>query len=540
MSSRILAVFTAALATSSLVVGGAAATAQTDQVSTDATGRVIAVEPATPAAAAAGATSDTSAAARSHTPKLAKQFRVTTGELALTGVTSLPGGSVARLQQKIGGVPVYGAQIVQDLDKNGALLAAVGKTTQRTTGAFPADAAAARALASKAALDAVAERDATAKGLRADAAQTYWYDASLGGEAQDATAVPAYFVPVRGANPEDKWTVVVRAESAQVQAVWGETKHATNRVVCDANRKIVDLDIATEADIRCGTGLAFGVTRKEGQAAVATQDVNKVYDYFGAAQNFFSQYTGYDLTANIGADYGDGRGKALRGTVRMCEISTENDGLRHTQCPWTNAFWDGEQMAFGEGVTTMDITGHELTHGVTQHTSGLDGGYAAQLNEGMSDVFGKFIAIKANDPNATGANRWLLGVGSSLGQVRDMKNPRNSGEGPHPDRVNGAYWTGPNADPHTNAGVVGKTVYLITDGATFNGQTVRGIGEDKSIALWWKVENLLRANSTFKDLGIALNSACTTNARTGVAGTTTADCTQVANAVKATQLNMAS
>ncbi|MEC3974121.1 M4 family metallopeptidase [Amycolatopsis sp. H20-H5] len=217
----------------------------------------------------------------------------------------------------------------------------------------------------------------------------------------------------------------------------------------------------------------------------------------------------------------------------------ESDGVRRTQCPWANAFWDGEQMAFGEGVTTLDITGHELTHGVTQHTSGLGDGYAGALNEGLSDVFGKFIAIKAGDPNATGANRWLLGVGSSIGQVRDMKNPANSGEGPGPDRVNGRYWLGANGDPHINAGVVGKADYLITDGDTFNGQTVRGLGENKSIALWWKVENLLRPTSTFKDLGVALNSACTANARTGVAGTTTADCTQVANAVKATQLNLA-
>ncbi|MBA8931795.1 hypothetical protein BC739_009054 [Kutzneria viridogrisea] len=84
--------------------------------------------------------------------------------------------------------------------------------------------------------------------------------------------------------------------------------------------------------------------------------------------------------------------------------------------------------------------------------------------------------------------------------------------------------------------MVGKVDYLITDGDTFNGQTVPGLGENKSIALWWKVENLLRSSATFKDLGNALNTACTTNARTGVAGTTTADCTQVANAVKATQL----
>ncbi|MGW4486683.1 M4 family metallopeptidase [Amycolatopsis sp. NPDC004368] len=540
MSSKRLAVLATAVTASSILVAAGAANAsprQTDQVSTDSLGRVIAVQPAAPLAAARGLAGNAAAAARSHTADLARQFGLSVGDLALTSVQSVPGGSIARLQQKVGGVPVYGAQIVQDLDGSGALMAALGKTTRRTQGAFPADAKGAQARAARSAHDAVAEKDAGA--IKTGAETAYWYDASLGGEGTSATAVPTYFVPVNGVDPEDKWTVVVGADTGQVLQVRGDSHAATNRVVCDAKRKVVDLDIATLADLRCGVGTAFGVTRAEGQAAVATADVNSVYDFFGKAQDFYSQFASYDLTANIGADYHDGKGKALRGTVRMCEVETESDGRRHTQCPWANAFWEGEQMAFGEGVTTMDITGHELTHGVTQHTSQLGSGYAGALNEGMSDVMGQFIAIKAGDVNVQGANRWLMGAGSSIGQVRDMKNPPNSGEGPSPDRVNGQYWVGANGDPHINAGVVDKTDFLITDGATFNGQTVRGIGENKAIALWWKVENLLRPTSTFRDLGTALNSACSTNARTGIAGTTTADCTQVANAVKATQLNLA-
>ncbi|MET7993693.1 M4 family metallopeptidase [Amycolatopsis sp. NPDC005232] len=541
MSSKRLAVLATAVAASSILVaagGAASASPQQTQVSTDSLGRVIAVQPAAPVAAARGLAGNAAAAAQSHTADLARQFGLAIGDLTLTSVQSLPGGSVARLQQNVGGVPVYGAQIVQDLDGSGALMAALGKTTQRTQGSFPADAKGAQDRAAKVAHAAVAQKDAGV--LKTGAETAYWYDASLGGDGASATAVPTYFVPVNGVDPEDKWTVVVGADTGKVLQVWGESEAATNRVVCDANRKVVDLDIATLADLRCGVGTAFGVTRGEGQAAVATADVNSVYDFFGDAQNFYSQFASYDLTANIGTDYHDGKGKALRGTVRMCEVETESDGRRHTQCPWANAFWEGEQMAFGEGVTTMDITGHELTHGVTQHTSQLGNGYAGALNEGMSDVMGQFIAIKSGDANVQGANRWLMGAGSSIGQVRDMKNPPNSGEGPSPDRVNGQFWVGANGDPHIDAGVVDKTDYLITDGDTFNGQTVRGIGEDKAIALWWKVENLLRPTSTFKDLGTALNSACTTNARTGVAGTTTADCTQVANAVKATQLNLAS
>jgi Zn-dependent metalloprotease len=539
MSSKRLAVLTTALATSSLLVaaGGAATatTQQTDQVSTDSQGRVIAVHPAAPLAAAQAQAGNVAAAAGSHIAGLAKQFGLGVGDLKLAGVQALPGGNVARLQQTIGGVPVYGAQIVQDLDSRGALLAALGKTTQHSEGAFPADARGAQAKASKAALDAVTKKAGKTAGLKAGAEQAYWYDASLGGDSKNATAVPTYFVPVNGIDPEDKWTAVVGAGSGQVLTVWGETKHAgVNRDVCDANRKVVDLDTATLEDIRCGASQAFKITRTEGQDPVAAEDVNHVYDFFGAAQDFYNTAATYDLTANIGADYGDGKGKALRGTVRMCE--TENG---QEQCPWANAFWDGEQMAFGEGVTTMDITGHELTHGVTQHTSQLGSGYAGALNEGMSDVMGQFIAFKAKDANVQGGNRWMMGAGSSIGQVRDMKNPANSGEGAGPDRVNGQYWTDENGDPHIDAGVVDKVDYLITDGDSFNGQTITGLGEDKAIALWWKVENLLRPTSTFKDLGTALNSACSTNAQTGVAGTTTADCTQVGNAVKATQLDKA-
>jgi hypothetical protein len=157
-------------------------------------------------------------------------------------------------------VPVFGAQIIQDLDSAGALLAAVGKTSQRSTGAFPAGIAA-QAKAGTAAVAAVAAKNSAAKGLRADAGQNYWYDSSLATDGAPSAAVPAYFVPVHGSDPEDKWTVVVGAESSKVLTVWGETRKAANRVVCDANRKIVDLDIATEADIRCGTGLAFGPAR---------------------------------------------------------------------------------------------------------------------------------------------------------------------------------------------------------------------------------------------------------------------------------------
>jgi bacillolysin len=436
---------------------------------------------------------------------------------------AMPFGSVVRSQQMIAGVPVFGGQLVTVRDKQGQVIATHGRTTQRTEGQFPATDAGAAATA----LADVAKRTGQpASQLTADAPQAYWYDATLGGGAGESVAVPTYQVTVHGQSFEDKWTDVVKAGTQEVLTSWSDVHEALNRDVCDANRKIVPDNNA--AAVRCGSSRAFKVTRKEGGAPSSVADVNNVYNFFGDAQGFYSKNVGVDLTALIGANYGDGTGKALRGTVRVC--------VDDEPCPFLNAFWDGEQMAFGEGVTTDDITGHELTHGVTQHTSGLEGGQADSINEGLSDVFGQFIAWSANDANVQGANRWQLGAGSAIGAVRNMKDPRSSKK-PQPDRVNGPGWTTNNPDVHINDGVINKTDYLITDGDTFNGQTVRGLGVAKSVQVWWGVENLLTPTATFKDVGNALNSSCSALARSGTAGITTDDCAQVAKAVKATQLD---
>lgn len=434
------------------------------------------------------------------------------------GASPMPFGSVLRSQQEIGGVPVFGGQHVEIRDRAGQVLTTHGRTTKKTAGEFPATDAGATATA----IADVAKRTGLRTSqLAADAPRPYWYDATLGGAKGESVAVPTYQVVVHGPRIEDKWTEVVKAGTQDVLTSWSEVREA-NRDVCDANRKVVS---GSSASVRCGT--AFQVTRKEGGAESSVADVNNVYTFFGQASDFYSKYVNVDLTKLIGADYGDGTGTALRGTVRIC-VSGE--------CPFANAFWDGEQMAFGEGVTTDDITGHELTHGVTQHTSGLSGGQADSINEGLSDVFGKFIGITSNDPNDTGDNRWLLGAGSSLGAIRNMKDPRSS-LSPQPDMVNGPGWDTNNPDEHINDGVINKTDYLITDGDTFNGQTVRGLGLEKSVQIWWGVENTLTQSATFKDVGDALNSSCSALAKAGTAGITTGDCTEVAHAVTATQLD---
>ena len=161
----------------------------------------------------------------------------------------------------------------------------------------------------------------------------------------------------------------------------------------------------------------------EGGPASSVQDVNQIYEYFGDTSDTYATL-GTDLTELIGVDYGDGLGKALRGTVRICV-----DG----SCPFANAFWNGEQMAFGEGVSTDDITGHELAHGVTQNTSGLAYLWeAGAINESLSDIFGEIVDLTNGSADDTPANRWLMGEGSSLGAIRSMSDPTQFD---HPDKM---------------------------------------------------------------------------------------------------------
>ena len=94
-------------------------------------------------------------------------------------------------------------------------------------------------------------------------------------------------------------------------------------------------------------------------------------------------------------------------------------GTVHYGQRYDNAFWDGEQMVFGDGDGTcstasrspLDVIGHELTHGVTEHEAGLDyHDQSGALNESVSDVFGSLVKQYALEQTAEQAD-WLIGAG---------------------------------------------------------------------------------------------------------------------------------
>ena len=120
--------------------------------------------------------------------------------------------------------------------------------------------------------------------------------------------------------------------------------------------------------------------------------MDQAYEYTGDTYDFYKN--------NFGRDSIDGAGMTLISTVRYCTKDAE-------ACPYKNAFWNGQQIVFGQGFTAADdIVAHELTHGVTDYTAHLF--YYMQsgaINESLSDIMGEFVDFANGKGNDTAAAR---------------------------------------------------------------------------------------------------------------------------------------
>lgn len=503
----------------------------------DATGRVTAMRPVPPAPAPAtvtGTADDVGADRRSarrvaqaHLIEVAKRFGAQADDLTPTRTNLVPTGATVVFAQRLEGVPVFAGQIAIWVDQDGALLAALGKVARETSGTFPENTAVFQRSGARAAARAVAEQlDKQGAPLPAGALSARfmgprWLDQSMFDQTPLSVAVPSYAYEVADAGAQVRRRVLVHAPTSTPLVTY-DLQPSLNRVVCDAARRIPS---NTGPGVRCGKDQPFAVTRDEGGAPSGIPDVDNAYDFLGDTDNLYASL-GVDLTDAVGVDYGDGQGKAIRATVRICQF---------LMCPYANAFWNGEQMAFGEGVTTDDITGHELTHGVTEHDAPLTYLFeAGAINESLSDIFGEFVDLGNGSADDTAANRWLLGEGSSLGVIRSLKDPTQFGD---PDRMRSPYWNEDrqmfdSGGVHTNSGVGNKAAFIISDGGTFQGQTVVGIGTGRTAALFNAARMALPTGADYGILAESLRASC------AALGYSAAECASVESALLATEMDL--
>ncbi|MFN8395333.1 MAG: PKD domain-containing protein [Bacteroidia bacterium] len=179
----------------------------------------------------------------------------------------------------------------------------------------------------------------------------------------------------------------------------------------------------------------------------------------------------------------------------------------HYAYRYGNAFWDGQTMTYGDGdsvyfsspLTTLDICGHEFTHGVTENTAGLlYWEEAGGLNEGFSDIFGKAVEHYAR-PSQTS---WLLSPECTFGQgIRSMADPKVFN---NPSCYQGQYWS-VGLDPHYSSGVPNKWFYILVVGESGtndlgNAYNVTGLGYAKAEAIAFRtLTTYLTPGSQFAD-----------------------------------------
>jgi zinc metalloprotease ZmpA len=187
----------------------------------------------------------------------------------------------------------------------------------------------------------------------------------------------------------------------------------------------------------------------------------------------------------------------------------KNDGVGaesnvHYGDAYVNAFWDDSCfcMTYGDGIgdshplTSLDVAGHEMSHGVTSNTAGLIyEGESGGLNEATSDIFGSAVEFSTN--NASDPGDYLIGekidINGDGSPLRYMDDPTKDGSSL-------GCWTADagNVDVHYSSGIANHFFYMLSEGSgaknvngvdynspTCDGSTVTGIGRDKAEKIWY-------------------------------------------------------
>ncbi len=252
------------------------------------------------------------------------------------------------------------------------------------------------------------------------------------------------------------------------------------------------------------------------QVAMPRADSTAVYGHAGTVYDFFND--------NFERDSLDDAGMTLTFYVELPEAIMGG----------ANAYWDGSQslMMFTPGLAnSLDVTAHELTHGVVEHTAGLEYWMeAGALNESMADVFASYIDT---------ATPYTIGDGATnLGVIRSLSDPMAFGNPHHVDLAYAPPVRGSCAGDitacdetfercvggqcmlddgfsdhggvHVNSSIPNHVVYLFTEGGTHavSGISITAIGRDRSMhVVYGALTKYLGTSSGFSDYRVAARQA---------------------------------
>ncbi|MFS8198908.1 M4 family metallopeptidase [Streptomyces sp. CWNU-52B] len=228
----------------------------------------------------------------------------------------------------------------------------------------------------------------------------------------------------------------------------------------------------------------------------------------------------------------------------------KNDGVAaysrvHYSTAYVNAFWDDSCfcMTYGDGtssthaLTSLDVAGHEMSHGVTSNTADLNyTGESGGLNEATSDIFGTGVEFYA--ANSTDVGDYLIGEKININgdgtPLRYMDEPDKDGGSAD------SWYSGiGNLDVHYSSGPANHMFYLLSEGSgtkvingvtynspTSDGVAVAGIGRAAALQIWYKALTTYMTSTT----NYAGARTAALNAATSLYGANSTQYAGVANA----------
>jgi len=480
-------------------------------------------------------------------------------DLHVTAASQDGGGAIVRLQQTVDGVPVLGGGYSVALDARNDLVSIVGKSTPLATrGPVVIPRAAARHVA----VATVRRSEPSVGPFAASRPHLRVLDQSLFGAPTTVGPTTVWVVDVSTPDRIVHHRVFLDVVHGRVILDLNENAYATpqpHRVVCRpaaGNDRRID----NPGCHRPSHNSEVKVIAWEANPPARTnKDAYNAFRFAKAVWQFYWKVLGRDSL--------DGRGMPLGSTVHYCPPRGSGS------CAFDNAFWDGHEMVYGAGYTSaLDVVGHEMTHGVTQHTSHLLSYYqSGAIDESMSDTMGELIQQIAGPAlHAYSASKpWRVGEQLPIGAVRRMDHPEAFGD---PNAMqSSSYSAAPmysarwdNGGVHSNAGIGNKAAFLIAAGpngngstASFNHVTMAGVAPHASTAsaqrirdvktanIYYRLERLMASAATYADLYDLLPQACKglvgrtlRVSATKTTSLTLGDCDQVQRAVDATQMNL--
>ena len=452
-------------------------------------------------------------------------------EFVVRSISTDPQGEKhVRMQQQYQGVKVYGAEIVLHT-KRQQLRQLSGRyqatpTLASTKPSFTEQQAVAVATADL-------NKETIVRPLKADEQKLLNYDrpiAELVIYQPDPAAVSSlvWHVTIRP-NFVERWEYFVDAQNGTVVNYYNHTCHVDGPGVStaqdlsgtprqiqtyevdgfdyliDASRPMFDSEQSTLPDDPVGAIVTLDA-RNSPYTDIDLYYVRTQNDQWSPAavsahHNASRAYEYYRTTHNRNSINGQG-GRILS----IIDVADEDGG------DFGNAAWNGAAMLYGNGnrafsplSRSLDVGGHEMTHGVIGSTANLEyQGESGAINESMADVFAVLIEREVDD--------WQLGEDVvnrqvyASGALRDMSDPHNGGTslndpGFQPKHVSEQYTGGEdNGGVHINSGIANHAFYLFA--------TDENVGLEKAETVYYDVlTNYLTTASQFIDLRIAVVQA---------------------------------